>query len=115
MPMLLVRKANARRVQGGLTYVPTVRVKIPKQIMKMFIRNPIQPRMPLFFQKPGPRSALLILMYATPQKIQPKKESKRELISESKSAKKGMTSAMMKAATHVRARMPAHDAQPTTV
>ena len=54
-------------------------------------------------------------MYATPQKIQPKKESNRLLIRASKSAKKGMTSAMMKAKIQVSARMPAQLAQPMRV
>ena len=54
-------------------------------------------------------------MYATPQKMKPKKLSKREDIKESRSEKKGMTSAMMKAKTQVAPRMPAQDAHPTTV
>ncbi len=47
--------------------------------------------------------------------MNPKKESKSELINESKSEKNGITSAMMKATTQVPARMPAQEAQPITV
>ena len=57
----------------------------------------------------------LIRRYATPQKMNPKKESNREDIKLSRSLKKGMTSAMMKANTQVIARIPAQLAQPTTV
>ena len=57
----------------------------------------------------------LILRYATPQKMNPKNESKSEDIKLSKSLKKGMTSAMMKANTQVTARIPAQLAQPRTV
>ena len=46
-------------------------------------------------------STLLILMNATPQKMKPKKESKSEDINPSKSEKNGITSAMMKALSHV--------------
>ena len=53
--------------------------------------------------------------YATPQKIQPKKESKSELMSDRRSAKNGMTSAIMKARTQVAARIPAQEAQPMMV
>ncbi len=54
-------------------------------------------------------------IYAVPQKIHPKKESNKELIKESRSAKNGMTSAMIKATTQVTARMPAQAAHPMTV
>lgn len=47
--------------------------------------------------------------------MKPKKESKSELIKDSKSEKKGMTSAMMKAMTQVTAKIPAHADQPRTV
>src|SRR5690242_1266066 len=53
--------------------------------------------------------------YATPQKMKPKNESNSELINESRSEKKGITSAMMKARTQRTARIPAHAAQPRTV
>jgi hypothetical protein len=54
-------------------------------------------------------------MYATPQKMNPKKESKREDIKDSKSEKNGMTSAMMKAPSQVAAKIPPQDAHPTRV
>ena len=44
-----------------------------------------------------PPSTLRIRTYARPQKMNPKKESKSEDITDSKSEKKGMTSAMRKA------------------
>ena len=47
--------------------------------------------------------------------MKPKNESNNELIKDSKSEKKGMTSAMMKARIQVHARIPAHVAQPMTV
>lgn len=47
--------------------------------------------------------------------MNPKKESKSDDIKLSKSEKNGMTSAMMKAPSHVKARMPAHALQPITV
>ena len=46
-------------------------------------------------------------MYATPQKMNPKKESKRDDIKDNRSEKKGITSAMMKAPSHVAPRIPA--------
>ena len=54
-------------------------------------------------------------MYAVPQKIQPKNESNSELISANRSAKNGITSAMMNAKIQVAARMPAQVAHPLTV
>lgn len=47
--------------------------------------------------------------------MKPKKESKSEDIRDNRSEKKGMTSAMMKAPSQVRARIPAHAPHPTTV
>ncbi len=47
--------------------------------------------------------------------MNPKKESKSELISDSKSEKNGITSAITKATIQVAARMPAQEAQPTMV
>jgi len=47
--------------------------------------------------------------------MKPKKESKSELIKDNKSEKNGMTSAIMKAAIHVIARIPPQEAQPITV
>ena len=54
-------------------------------------------------------------MYAVPQKIHPKKESNKELIKESRSAKNGIISATTKATTQVTAKIPAQEAHPTTV
>lgn len=47
--------------------------------------------------------------------MKPKNESKSELIKDSKSEKKGMTSAMIKATSQVTARIPVQEAQPTIV
>ena len=54
-------------------------------------------------------------MYATPQNMNPKKESKRELSKESKSEKNGMISATIKASTQVNAKIPAQESHPTIV
>src|SRR4051794_4000976 len=54
-------------------------------------------------------------MYAVPQKMKPKKESKSELIIDNRSEKKGITSAMIQAMIHSPARIPAQAAHPTTV
>jgi hypothetical protein len=54
-------------------------------------------------------------MYAVPQKINPKNESKSELMIDNKSEKKGMTSAMIQAIIHNAARIAPQAAHPTTV
>ena len=47
--------------------------------------------------------------------MKPKKESKSELIKDSRSEKNGITSAMMNATIQVTAKIPAQEAQPRTV
>lgn len=50
-----------------------------------------------------------------PQNMKPKKLSNSELMRDNRSLKNGITSAMIKANTHVTARIAAHPAQPATV
>lgn len=99
-----------------LVYVPAPKKNKPTAIRKMLKLSIIIPYQPFCFAiQSTPPSARRIRMYATPQKMKPKKLSKSEDMSDSKSEKKGMTSAMMKAPTQVRARIPIQAAQPLTV
>lgn len=84
-------------------------------MMAMFSANIVYPYRDFSWSQLTPPSTLLILIYATPQKMNPKKESKREDIKDNKSEKNGMTSAMMKAPSQVAASIPPQDAHPTTV
>jgi len=98
-----------------LAYVPAVRKNNPIRIMRALIAAKRMPVIDFSRRTSMPPSALRIRKYATPQKMKPKKLSNSDDIRDNKSEKKGITSAMMKAAIHKAPRIPAHAAHPTTV
>ena len=96
-------------------YVPADRKNSPISIMHALKAMPRTRRQPCPVIQLEPSSALLMRKYATPQKMNPKNESNRELISERRSEKNGMTSAITKAKIQVTAKIVPQADQPRRV